>query len=150
MIEIEVKEYVQLKILEDKLAELRRVYDEDAYISDSILYRIFGWERKAKETFSVSTSPAIVSTPDPMPEVPTPDPVPPFAKKPAPVRQTAPIGYEKAAAIKKMFLEGKKPAEIAKVQEVGLSTVYHYLKKMGLDNTSSMIMVSGPTPGNMK
>lgn len=141
MIEIEVKEYVQLKILEDKLAELRRVYDEDAYISDSILYRIFGWERKAKETFSVSTSPAIVSTPDPMPEVPTPDLIPPFVK-------TASIGDEMAATIKRMFVEEcKKPKEIAETLGIGLSTVYSYLKKQGLGRTSSMTEIAGPVPG---
>lgn len=148
MIEIEVKEYVQLKILEDKIAELRRVYDEDAYISDSILYRIFGWERKAVKPVTMPSDPIITLTSDPVPEAP--EQVPPFAKNHSTVRQTAPIGDEKAAAIKKMFLEGKKPTEISKVQEVALSTVYHYLKKMGLTNTSSMTMISGPVPGTMK
>lgn len=143
MIEIEVKEYVQLKILEDKIAELRRVYDEDAYISDSVLYRIFGWERKKKETCSASVSPAIVQ--DPVPEAP--EQVPPFVKT-VPVHPTAPIGDEMAAAIKRMFVEeGKKPKEIAEAFGVALSTVYSYLKKQGLGSTSSMTEISGPVPG---
>lgn len=141
MIEIEVKEYVQLKILEDKLAELRRVYDEDAYISDSVLYRIFGWERKAVK----SATPIITLTSDPVPEAP--EQVPPFVKT-VPAHPTAPIGDEMAAAIKRMFVEeGKKPKEIAEAFGIALSTVYNYLKKQGLGRTSSMTEIAGPVPG---
>ena len=150
MIEVEVKEYIQLKILEDKIAELHRVYDEDKCISDDMLYMIFGWERKAKESFFASPSPAIiVSAPDPVPSVP--EPVPPFVKKPEPIHQIAPIGDEMAAAIKRMFVEEcKKPKEIAETLGIGLSTVYNYLKKQGLSRTSSMTEIAGPVPGAVK
>lgn len=145
MIEIEVKEYVQLKILEDKIAELRRVYDEDSYISDSTLYTIFGWERKKKETCSASVSLAFVNSPEPDPK--TSDPIPPFVKS-IPTVSTAPIGDEMAAAIKRMFVEeGKKPKEIAEAFGIALSTVYNYLKKQGLGRTSSMTEIAGPVPG---
>ena len=139
MTEIEVTEYVQLKILEEKIQALHRAYDEDKNISDDTLYMIFGWKRKNKETFSMSTSPAVVTAPDPLP---------PFVKKTAPAGKIAPIGNETAAAIKRMFVdECRKPKEIAEALDIGLSTVYSYLKKQGLDRTSSMTEISGPVPG---
>ncbi len=136
MIEVEVKEYIQLKILEDKIAELHRVYDEDKSISDDMLYMIFGWERKAKETFSVSTSPAIVSTPAPVKTIAPPPPKPMTSKK-----------AEMMAKVKKLYLEGLNGKQIAGKTGLSEDTVSTYKKEMGLIPISSMTEISGPVPG---
>lgn len=133
MIEIEVKEYVQLKILEDKIAELRRVYDEDAHISDSTFYTIFGWERKAKETFSVSTSPAIVSTPALVKTIVPPPPKPMTSKK-----------GEMMAKVKSLHLKGLNGKQIAEKTGLSESTVSTYKKEMGLIGEASLTLLNSP------
>ena len=147
MIEIEVTEFVHLKILDDKVAQLRRAYDEDQYITDDTLHMIFGWEREKKETCSASTSPAIVHAPDLAAEAHSPDPIPSFVKKTAPANPTAPISDEKLAAIKHLHMEGKNGRQIAEALGISEGTVSKYKQKMGLIGVSSMTEISGPVPG---